>query len=90
MQQTPAADTADAAPAPIAYKIEMVPAVSGLSRTRIFQAIRSKRLTARKDGRQTIIEDFELRRYIATLPAKGRQPQRAASAAERAGIAAPK
>lgn len=62
------------AAAPLAYAIEDVPAASGLSRTRVYEAIRARRLTARKDGRQTIIEAVELRRYLATLPTRGRQP----------------
>ncbi len=58
---------------PLAYCVEDVPRVSGLTRTRVFEAIREKRLTARKDGRQTIIEADELRRYLTTLPTKGRE-----------------
>ena len=48
---------------------------SGLSRTRIFQAIRDKKLTARKDGKATMIEAEELVRWIRSLPAHGRQPE---------------
>jgi hypothetical protein len=38
----------DTSAAPLAYPIEEVPAVAGVSRTRIFQAIRKKELIARK------------------------------------------
>jgi hypothetical protein len=66
---------------PLAYKIEAVPSISGLSRTRVFQAIREKKLMAKKAGRQTIIEADELRRFLAELPTIGRQPERGSIAA---------
>ena len=47
---------------------------SGLSRTRIFRAIRDKKLTARRDGKATINEMDELARFLHSLPAHGRQP----------------
>ena len=59
----------------IAYPIETVPAVAGVTRTQLFQAIRNKELTARKRGRRTIIEISELRRWISTFPTKGRTPE---------------
>jgi hypothetical protein len=62
---------------PIAYAIEDVPSATGLTRTRIFQAIREGQLTARKLGRRTIIEATELHRFIATLPTRGREPDEA-------------
>ena len=43
---------------------------TGLSRTRIFGAIRDGRLIARGDGKATIIEFEELARYVRSLPAK--------------------
>jgi hypothetical protein len=48
---------------------------AGISRTRIFQAIREKKLTARKAGKATIIEMDELARFLRSLPACGRQPE---------------
>jgi hypothetical protein len=67
-----------AAPAEfIAHPIEDVPRVSGLTRTQVFGAIRDKRLMARKSGRRTIIERAELERFIATLPTRGREPDKA-------------
>jgi hypothetical protein len=45
---------------PIAYPIEEIPAVVGVPRTKIFQAIRERRLTARKVGRSTIITHDDL------------------------------
>jgi hypothetical protein len=59
----------------IAYPIDAVPAVAGVTRTQVFQAIRDKELTARKRGRRTIIEISELRRWIGTFPTKGRCPE---------------
>lgn len=59
----------------IAYPIETVPTVAGVTRTQVFQAIRDKELTARKRGRRTIIEISELRRWISTFPTKGRSPE---------------
>jgi len=57
----------------IAYAIEAVPAVSGITRTQVFEAIKAKELTARKRGRRTIIEAAELRRWISTFPTRGRE-----------------
>jgi excisionase family DNA binding protein len=47
---------------------------TGFSRTRIFQAIRKAELTARKDGKSTIIETDELLRWLRSLPTRGRRP----------------
>jgi len=68
---------AKAAANPIAYAVEDVPSATGLTRTRVFQAIREGQLTARKLGRRTIIEAAELRRFIETLPTRGREPNEA-------------
>lgn len=54
--------------APIAVAIENVPAIVGVSRTRIFEAVRNSELSARKAGRSTIIEVDELRRWVKSLP----------------------
>jgi excisionase family DNA binding protein len=59
---------------PIAYSIEDAPQAVGVSRTRIFEAVRNKELTVRKAGRSTIIEADELKRWVRSLPTKGRQP----------------
>lgn len=58
---------------PLAYPIEDAPAVTGIPRTKIFEAIRTKQLMARKVGRSTIIEHPELVRYLRSLPCKGRE-----------------
>jgi excisionase family DNA binding protein len=48
---------------------------AGVSRTRIFEAIRDGTLTARKAGKQTLIEPDELRRWVRQLPVRGRVPE---------------
>jgi hypothetical protein len=57
---------------PIAYSIKDAPQAVGVSRTRLFEAVRNKELTARKAGRSTIIESDELIRWVKSLPTKGR------------------
>ena len=47
---------------PLAYPVEEAGAAAGVSRTRIFEAIRKNELTARKAGKATIIEVGELQR----------------------------
>ena len=57
-----------AKPAPplsaIAYSPEDAATVTGRSRSRIFKAIKDKELTARKDGKATVLEADELRRWV--------------------------
>jgi len=59
----------------IAVAIEAVPALVGVSRTRIFEAIRNGELSARKAGRSTIIEIEELKRWIKSLPFRATEDQ---------------
>jgi excisionase family DNA binding protein len=59
-----------AAPPPIAYPIERVPAVTGLTRTKVYEAVRAGRLAARKVGRSTLIEHAELMRFVQALPVR--------------------
>jgi hypothetical protein len=56
--------------APIAVPIEAAPRIVGVSRTRIFEAIRNSEISARKAGRSTIIEIDELKRWVKSLPFK--------------------
>jgi excisionase family DNA binding protein len=49
-------------------------ASAGVSRTKIFEAIRDGALTARKSGKTTIIEPSELQRWVRSLPVRGRAP----------------
>jgi excisionase family DNA binding protein len=58
----------------IAYTPEQAAVVIGRSRSRIFKAIQDKELTARKDGKATLLETKELHRWVQELPTVGRQP----------------
>src|SRR4030081_3698005 len=49
--------------------------VTGRSRSRIFKAIKNKELVARKDGRATLVEATELRRWVQSLPTIGRSTE---------------
>jgi len=61
----------------VAVPLESVPHLTGLSRTRIYGAAASGRLTVRKDGKSSIVELVEVRRYIRALPTRGREPDEA-------------
>ena len=58
----------------IAYTPAQAAAVTGRSRSRIFKAIKDGELTARKDGKATLLEDAELRRWLDSMPTIGRRP----------------
>jgi hypothetical protein len=51
--------------------------LTGFSKTRIFTAIKDEQLTARKDGKATVIEATELMRWLHSMPTRGRVPDRA-------------
>jgi excisionase family DNA binding protein len=57
--------------AKLAHTIPQAVHASGLSRSTLYDALKAGKLRARKSGRRTIIEDEELRRFIATLPMMG-------------------
>jgi len=57
---------------------------TGFSKTRIFQAIRNGELTARKDGKATVIETQEVLRWLRSLPTRGRRSAMAESGASAA------
>src|SRR5262245_45689136 len=57
----------------IAYPIEEAAVIAGVARTRMFEAVRTKKITARKAGRATIIEHDELVAYVRSLPTVGKQ-----------------
>ena len=54
--------------AKLAYTIPQAVEASGISRSSIYLAIASGRLAARKAGKRTLIQDRELRRFLAGLP----------------------
>jgi hypothetical protein len=58
--------------ATIAYRIEDVPAIAGVSRTRVFQAVRKRELSIRKAGRASIVTRDDLLAWIRSLPVKGK------------------
>lgn len=58
----------------LAHTIPQAVQYSGLSRSAIYEALKSGKLTARKAGRRTLIEDSELRRFISALPSIGGRP----------------
>jgi hypothetical protein len=57
-----------APPIPIAYPPALAAIAVGRTRTRIFAAIKSRELQARKDGKATLIEHNELIRWVRSLP----------------------
>jgi len=56
----------------IAYPLLEAARVAGVSRTRIFDAVRRQELTIRKAGRSSIVTDHDLMAWINSLPLKGR------------------
>jgi hypothetical protein len=60
---------------PVSVRIENVPMATGLSRTRIFEAIANNELIARKDGKATVVEVAELPRFIHSLPTRCQKPE---------------
>lgn len=55
-------------PAKIAHTIPEAVAVTSVSRSALYLALKCGALRAHKIGRRTLIEDGELRRFIAELP----------------------
>ncbi len=56
---------------PISVTIPKAVELSGLSRSRIYEALKSKSLVAKKAGRRTLIPVAELETYLASLPSYG-------------------
>jgi excisionase family DNA binding protein len=57
--------------AKLAYSIPEAAEATGLSRSILYLALKAGKLIARKAGARTVIEDAELRRYLANLPLLG-------------------
>jgi len=53
---------------PLAVTIREAVRISGMSRTRIYELIRARRLEAIKAGRRTLILMQSLAAYLASLP----------------------
>ena len=71
-------DTIAVSVEPLALPIDDAAVAAGVTRTRIYEAISKQELTARKPGRGTIIEVPELRRWIQSLPIRGRHQEMSA------------
>ncbi len=52
----------------LAYRIDEACAATGFGRSALFERIREGKITARRDGKFTLIERDELIRYIRSLP----------------------
>jgi excisionase family DNA binding protein len=60
----------------LAVKVEDAAVVTGTTRSRIYEAIRERQLTARKAGRSTVILVDELGAWLKSLPSIGKTPTR--------------
>jgi hypothetical protein len=56
----------------IAYTLAEAARIAGVSRTRIFEAVRQQELTIRKAGRASIVTHDDLVAWIKSLPARGK------------------
>ena len=56
----------------IAYTLPEAARIAGVSRTRIFEAVRKQELTIRKAGRASIVTHDDLFTWIKSLPARGK------------------
>jgi excisionase family DNA binding protein len=54
--------------AKLAYTISELPKLTGVGRSRLYQAISSGTLVAKKLGRRTIVLSSDLERFLNTLP----------------------
>jgi hypothetical protein len=59
----------------IAYQLPEAARIAGVSRTRIFDAVRREELTIRKAGRSSIVTHDDLMAWINSLPVKGKGVQ---------------
>jgi excisionase family DNA binding protein len=59
----------------IAYSVDEVAVRAGIGRDAVYDAIRERRLVARKWGRRTVITDVDLRAFLAALPVLDPQPK---------------
>jgi excisionase family DNA binding protein len=53
---------------PLAYSIAQACEIANIGRTSIYEAISSRELIARKNGRRTVILADDLRRWLQNLP----------------------
>jgi hypothetical protein len=67
---------------PLAYSIAQACEIANIGRTSIYDAIKSSKLIARKNGRRTVILAEDLRLWLQDLPAS--TPQTSDCSATRA------
>jgi excisionase family DNA binding protein len=79
MDTSESAPLPEATPRPLSYKIGDAARATGASRRRLYRAIENKKLTARKDGRATLVLADELQAWLKSLPAIGKQPEATAA-----------
>jgi excisionase family DNA binding protein len=66
----------------IAFTVDELAQSAGVGRDKIFEAISSNKMTARKAGhRTTLIEVDEAKRWIRSLPYRGKPPEGEVAAA---------
>jgi excisionase family DNA binding protein len=66
----------------ISFTIDELAESTGIGRDKIFEAISTKAMTARKAGhRTTLIEVDEAKRWLRSLPYRGKPPEGEAPAA---------
>lgn len=58
----------------LTYRIDEACAATGYGRSALFERIRDGKITARRDGKFTLIEREELVRYIKSLPTSKVEP----------------
>jgi hypothetical protein len=58
----------------LAVRIDDAVIMTGVNRSRLYEAVRGKNLTARKVGRATILLVGELENWLKSLPAIGKVP----------------
>jgi hypothetical protein len=56
----------------VAYSLPDAARIAGVSRTRIFEAVRKQELTIRKAGRASIVTHDDLLAWTNSLPVKGK------------------
>jgi hypothetical protein len=56
----------------VAYPLPEAARIAGISRTRIFEAVRKQELTVRKAGRASIVTHDDLMAWLKSLPIKGK------------------
>ncbi|MFN3725995.1 MAG: helix-turn-helix domain-containing protein [Allosphingosinicella sp.] len=59
---------------PMAVSVNEAAKIVGTSRTALYEALQRKELSAKKNGRRTVILREELKRYLENLPEYGLSP----------------